>query len=77
MMPRSRGPLTRPDTSDPRPCYGAWRGRAAAGQLGPFRPGGAARITAQCLPGGDGRLPRPVPVFRRLATDAGGRAPGR
>jgi methionyl-tRNA synthetase len=36
-------------------------------ELTPFLPGLAARVTAQCTPGGDGRLPDPVPVFRRLA----------
>jgi methionyl-tRNA synthetase len=34
--------------------------------LTPFIPGTAARVTAQCLPGADGRLPAPSPVFRRL-----------
>ncbi|MGD0062269.1 MAG: methionine--tRNA ligase [Streptosporangiaceae bacterium] len=47
-------------------------------ELSPFLPDAAARITAQCAPGGDGRLPRPSPVFRRLATGgARGRAPCR
>jgi methionyl-tRNA synthetase len=36
-------------------------------ELTPFLPGTAARVTAQCTPGGDGRLPVPRPVFRRLA----------
>jgi len=36
-------------------------------ELTPFLPGTAARVTAQCTPGGDGRLPGPRPVFRRLA----------
>jgi methionyl-tRNA synthetase len=36
-------------------------------ELSPFLPDAAARITAQCTPGGDGRLPSPSPVFRRLA----------
>ena len=34
--------------------------------LEPFLPDAAARITRQCTPR-DGRLPDPVPVFRRLA----------
>jgi methionyl-tRNA synthetase len=49
-------------------------------ELSPFLPDGAARIAAQCAPGADGRLPRPVPVFPRLATAAaaaGGHAPSR
>jgi methionyl-tRNA synthetase len=41
-------------------------------ELEPFLPGLAALVTAQCTPGGDGRLPVPRPVFRRLsATPAG------
>jgi len=36
-------------------------------ELSPFLPDAAARITAQCTPDGDGRLPPPSPVFRRLA----------
>jgi methionyl-tRNA synthetase len=36
-------------------------------ELTPFLPGTAARVSAQCTPGGDGRLPVPRPVFRRLA----------
>jgi len=36
-------------------------------ELSPFLPDAAARITAQCTPDGDGRLPSPSPVFRRLA----------
>jgi methionyl-tRNA synthetase len=36
-------------------------------ELSPFLPHAAARITAQCTPDGDGRLPPPSPVFRRLA----------
>jgi methionyl-tRNA synthetase len=44
------------------------RACAAAGrELTPFLPDAAARVTAQCTPGGDGRLPAPSPVFRRLA----------
>ena len=39
-------------------------------ELTPFLPGTAARVTAQCTPGGDGRLPGPRPVFRRLAQRA-------
>ena len=35
--------------------------------LTPFLPDAAARITSQCTPGRDGRLPSPSPVFRRLA----------
>ena len=41
---------------------------AAAGrELTPFLPDAAARVTSQLTPGGDGRLPAPCPVFRRLA----------
>src|SRR5581483_663152 len=36
-------------------------------ELAPFVPDLAARVTAQCAPGGDGRLPVPRPVFRRLS----------
>ena len=36
-------------------------------ELSPFLPDAAGRITAQCTPDGDGRLPPPSPVFRRLA----------
>jgi len=44
------------------------RACAAAGrELTPFLPDAAARVTAQLTPGGDGRLPAPCPVFRRLA----------
>ena len=44
------------------------RACAAAGrELAPFLPDAAARVTAQCTPDGDGRLPDPRPVFRRLA----------
>jgi methionyl-tRNA synthetase len=39
-------------------------------ELTPFLPGTAARVTAQCTPGADGRLPGPRPVFRRLAQRA-------
>ena len=47
-------------------------------ELTPFLPDAAARITAQCTPGGDGRLPSPSPVFRRLASGGGpGPAPCR
>jgi methionyl-tRNA synthetase len=35
--------------------------------LTPFLPDAAARITLQCAPGRDGRLPCPSPVFRRLS----------
>ena len=35
--------------------------------LTPFLPDAAARITLQCTPGRDGRLPNPSPVFRRLS----------
>ena len=35
--------------------------------LTPFLPDAAARITLQCTPGRDGRLPSPAPVFRRLS----------
>ena len=35
--------------------------------LTPFLPDAAARITRQCTPGRDGRLPSPSPVFRRLS----------
>ena len=50
--------------------------------LSPFIPGTAARVTALCLPGVDGRLPAPSPVFQRLSERArppllssGGQAP--
>ena len=44
------------------------RACAAVGrELAPFLPDAAARVTAQCTPGDDGRLPDPRPVFRRLA----------
>jgi methionyl-tRNA synthetase len=36
-------------------------------ELAPFLPDAAGRITAQCAPGRDGRLPEPVPLFQRLA----------
>jgi methionyl-tRNA synthetase len=36
-------------------------------ELEPFLPDLAARVTAQCTPGGDGQLPVPRPVFRRLS----------
>ncbi|HET9974712.1 MAG TPA: methionine--tRNA ligase, partial [Streptosporangiaceae bacterium] len=39
-------------------------------ELGPFLPGLAARVRAQCTPAGDGRLPLPRPVFRRLSGPA-------
>jgi methionyl-tRNA synthetase len=39
-------------------------------ELAPFLPDAAARITRQCTPGQDGRLPAPSPVFRRLAPPA-------
>src|SRR4029077_5330667 len=35
-------------------------------ELTPFLPGTAARVTAQCTPGGGGRLPGPRPGFPRL-----------
>ena len=38
--------------------------------LTPFLPDAAARITLQCTPGRDGRLPSPSPVFRRLSAAA-------
>ena len=48
------------------------RACAAVGrELAPFLPDAAARVTAQCTPGEDGRLPDPRPVFRRLAPGAG------
>ena len=43
---------------------------AAGRELAPFLPDATARITAQCTPGCDGRLPDPRPVFRRLAAGA-------
>jgi len=47
-------------------------------ELSPFLPDAAARITAQCTPEEDGRLPSPSPVFRRLASGGGpGPAPCR
>ncbi len=36
-------------------------------ELAPFLPDATARVAAQCTPDGDGRLPDPRPVFRRLA----------
>jgi methionyl-tRNA synthetase len=39
-------------------------------ELVPFLPDAAARITGQCVPGEDGRLPAASPVFRRLAPGA-------
>jgi methionyl-tRNA synthetase len=36
-------------------------------ELAPFLPDAAARITGQCAPGADSRLPAASPVFRRLA----------
>ena len=39
-------------------------------ELAPFLPDLAARVAAQCAPGGDGRLPVPRPVFRRLSASA-------
>jgi methionyl-tRNA synthetase len=41
-------------------------------ELAPFLPDLAARVAAQCAPGGDGRLPAPCPVFRRLSAAASG-----
>lgn len=40
-------------------------------ELAPFLPDAAGRITHQCTPGDDGRLPGPTPVFRRLSPPAG------
>jgi methionyl-tRNA synthetase len=40
-------------------------------ELEPFLPDLAARVRAQCTPAGDGRLPLPRPVFRRLSAPAG------
>ncbi len=40
---------------------------ALSRELAPFVPDAAARITGQCTPGDDGRLPAASPVFRRLA----------
>jgi len=40
-------------------------------ELAPFLPDAAARITSQCAPGDDGRLPAACPVFRRLAPARG------
>jgi len=39
-------------------------------ELVPFLPDAAARITGQCAPSEDGRLPTASPVFRRLAAGA-------
>ena len=39
-------------------------------ELEPFLPDLAARVRAQCTPAGDGRLPLPRPVFRRLSAPA-------
>jgi methionyl-tRNA synthetase len=41
--------------------------RAIGGHLAPFLPDAAARITRQCTPDAIGRLPRPVPLFPRVA----------
>jgi methionyl-tRNA synthetase len=46
-------------------------------ELSPFVPGLAARVTAQCTPGGDGRLPDPRPVFRRLSAPVRSAPPAR
>jgi methionyl-tRNA synthetase len=43
-------------------------------ELAPFLPDAAARITDQCAPGDDGRLPAGSPVFRRLAPGSSARA---
>ncbi|GAA3415526.1 methionine--tRNA ligase [Streptosporangium vulgare] len=43
-------------------------------QLAPFLPGTAARITAQCT-AGDGGLPEPRPVFRRITAPGTGSVP--
>ena len=40
--------------------------QALGRELSPFLPDAVARIAAQCIPGEDGRLPGPSPVFRRL-----------
>jgi methionyl-tRNA synthetase len=40
---------------------------ALSRELAPFLPDAAARITGQCTPGDDGRLPAASLVFRRLA----------
>ncbi len=39
-------------------------------ELAPFVPDLAGRVRAQCTPGGDGLLPAPRPVFRRLSAPA-------
>jgi methionyl-tRNA synthetase len=44
--------------------------QAIGGQLGPFLPDAAARITRQCTTGPDGRLPGASPVQRRLQPPA-------
>jgi methionyl-tRNA synthetase len=41
--------------------------RRLAGELEPFLPDAAARISAQCADAGDGYLARPEPLFARLA----------
>jgi methionyl-tRNA synthetase len=41
-------------------------------ELEPFLPDLAARVRAQCTPAGDGRLPLPRPVFRRLSAPPAG-----
>jgi len=54
------------------------RACAALGrELTPFLPDAAVRITHQCTPGTDGRLPAPSPVFRRLAWDDSAALPRR
>ena len=45
--------------------------RVLGRELSPFLPDAAARITAQCTAGDNGRLPGPSPVFRRLASGGG------
>ncbi|WP_030558943.1 methionine--tRNA ligase [Streptomyces aureocirculatus] len=40
--------------------------RTVADQLGPFVPESASRVTAQCTPTADGRLPRARPLFPRV-----------
>jgi methionyl-tRNA synthetase len=46
-------------------------------ELTPFLPDLAGRVRAQCAPGGDGRLPVPRPVFRRLSVPARSAGPAR
>jgi methionyl-tRNA synthetase len=44
--------------------------RAVGVHLGPFLPGAAARITAQCTADRDGRLPPPAPLLPRISSPA-------